>query len=62
VLAKSVAESIRPLDGEIGVEIADLVHAMQAHGFETVSSCEGIFGQTVFGGRKLMLFSLRGGA
>ena len=43
MLAKSIIESISPLAGELDAAIADLVHAMRAHGFETVSSCEGHF-------------------
>jgi hypothetical protein len=43
MLAKSIAESISPLSGELDPEIADLVRAMREHGFDTVSSCEGHF-------------------
>ncbi len=43
MLAKSIAETITPLAGGLDSEIADLVHVMRAHGFETVSSCEGHF-------------------
>lgn len=43
MLAKSVAESLSPLAGELDAGIAELVTAMRDHGFNTVSSCEGHF-------------------
>lgn len=43
MLAKSVAESLSPLAGELDAGIAELVIAMRKHGFNTVSSCEGHF-------------------
>jgi hypothetical protein len=43
VLAKSVGECVSPLAGELDPDIAPLVLAMRAAGFDTVSSCEGHF-------------------
>lgn len=43
VLAKSVADCVSPLAGELDAGIAPLVLAMRAAGFETVTSCEGHF-------------------
>jgi hypothetical protein len=43
MLAKSIAETITPLSGELDAGITDLVLAMRKYGFETVSSCEGHF-------------------
>jgi hypothetical protein len=43
MLAKSVAESLSPLAGELDAGIAELVTAMRELGFNTVSSCEGHF-------------------
>jgi len=43
MLAKSIAESISPLAGELDPAIADLVRVMRERGFETISSCEGHF-------------------
>ena len=43
MLAKSIAESINPLAGELDDGIALLVVAMREQGFDTISSCEGHF-------------------
>jgi hypothetical protein len=43
MLAKSIAETINPLAGELDPGIADLVCAMRQQGFDTVPSCDGHF-------------------
>lgn len=43
ILPKSVSTSLSPVCGDIDSKIADLVHAMRAAGFSTISSCEGHF-------------------
>jgi hypothetical protein len=43
MLAKSIAETVNPLAGELDPGIADLVCAMRQQGFDTVSSCDGHF-------------------
>jgi len=43
MLAKTIAESLHPLAGDLDIGIAELVEAMREQGFDTVSSCQGHF-------------------